>query len=175
MRQINEHIIHCSATHPTWAKGSPTTAKIDEIRRWHTGQGWSDIGYHYVIDRDGTTLPGRPVAREGAGVKGHNTGTIHTCLLGGHGASADDAFEDHFTNAQNAALRAHIRNMDRTFGTLHLSGHNEYAAKGCPGFRVRPWYKERPKDDTGFDDVAPEPTFKDLIAWLLKLLKGGRS
>lgn len=172
MRQIDEHIIHCSATQPTWAKGAPTTTKIDEIRRWHTGQGWSDIGYHYVIDRDGTTLPGRPVERMGAGVRGRNEKTIHTCLIGGHGSSADDDFREHFTPAQDAALRAHIRDIDRTFGTLYLSGHNEYAAKACPGFRVRPWYKGRPEEPV---DLEPDVGFSDLVAWILKLLRGGRS
>lgn len=168
MRPINEHIIHCSATQPAWAEDAPTTAKIDEIRRWHVGQGWSDIGYHYVIDRDGTTLPGRPVERVGAGVKGRNEATIHTCLIGGHGSSADDDFLDNFTPAQDIALRAHIRDIEERFGKLHLSGHNEYAAKACPGFWVRPWY-----GDGGFvpEDSAEVPSLGPFLEWLFSLFR----
>lgn len=169
MRQIDEHIIHCSATQPAWREDEPTSHKIDVIRSWHTGQGWSDIGYHYIIDRDGTTLPGRPVERMGAGVKGRNETTIHTCLIGGHGSSADDDFLDNFTTAQWIALRAHIRDIDRTFGTLYLSGHNEYAAKACPGFRVRPWYAQ------GTEEPAPKGLLWNLVSWILELLKGGRA
>lgn len=45
-------IIHCAATKPSQDIGANT------IRKWHTdpppnGNGWSDIGYHYVIRRNG--------------------------------------------------------------------------------------------------------------------------
>ncbi len=47
MRYINKIIIHCSAT----PEGRNFT--VDEIRDWHVnGNGWSDIGYHYVIYLD---------------------------------------------------------------------------------------------------------------------------
>ena len=58
MRPISEIIIHCTDTRPDWMEGKTTSAKVAEIRRWHTdpqpkGRGWKDIGYHFLIDRDG--------------------------------------------------------------------------------------------------------------------------
>ena len=48
MRPINKILIHCSAT----PQGRDVS--IETIKDWHVGHnGWSDIGYHYVIELDG--------------------------------------------------------------------------------------------------------------------------
>lgn len=149
MRPISEIIVHASATPPDWREGQSTAAKVAEIRRWHVDErGWSDIGYHYLIDRDGTVAEGRPLARTGAHVRGHNTGTIGVCLLGGHGSSATDAFEDHYTAAQERELLMLIAELEGRFGTLAVTGHNDYAAKACPGFKVERWLARRPPERT---------------------------
>lgn len=142
MRDIDEIIIHCSATQREWMKDAPLVAKVQEIRRWHTKvmHTWSDIGYHYLIDRDGTTAKGRPVERTGAHVKGHNTGTIGICLIGGHGSAETDLFHDNFTIGQNAALKSLLKELQALYGPgLKVTGHNQYAAKACPGFSVPEW------------------------------------
>ena len=137
MREINGIIVHCTATHPEWMSRATSQEKVDEIRRWHMAKGWSDIGYHYLIDRDGTVVAGRPVNKQGAHVRGHNRGTIGVSLLGGHGAAATDRFEEHFTTQQFAALTALIWDLQEQYGrNIPVTGHNEYANKGCPGFQV---------------------------------------
>jgi hypothetical protein len=140
MRKITEIIIHCAATRPEWMQGSKTSAKVAEIRRWHLGNGWSDIGYHYLIDRDGTVAKGRDVSVTGAHVKGRNTGTIGICLMGGHGSSETDAFSEHFTGEQDRALRKLIADLHKQFGPVEVNGHNQYAAKACPGFNAPKWF-----------------------------------
>ena len=145
MRKIDEIIVHCTATRPDWFAGKSAQAKVNEVRRWHLDRGWSDIGYHYLIDRDGTVVEGRPVERTGAHVKGHNTGTIGVALLGGLGGSAGDSFADHFTQEQDDALRALIADLQvEHMGIRKISGHNQYAAKACPCFSVPAWLKEAP-------------------------------
>jgi len=146
MRHIDEIAVHCAATRPEWWKDKPAQKKVNEIKRWHVlpkpdGNGWSDIGYHFVLDRDGTEVKGRPVSRAGAHILGHNANTIGVCLIGGHGAAATDSFEDHFTPEQDAALRRLIKDLKEKYPTIKkVSGHNEYANKGCPGFNVPEWY-----------------------------------
>ncbi len=142
MRPLTEIIIHASATRPAWMLNAPTRAKVAEIRRWHVqDRGWSDIGYHDLIDRDGTVEYGRPLERVGSHVKGRNTGTIGICLIGGHGSAATDNFADHFTPAQDKALQALLSSLMRKYPTIRrVSGHNEFAAKACPGFNVPSWY-----------------------------------
>jgi len=76
MREINKIVIHCS--------DSPDSLDIGvrEIRDWHKQRGWSDIGYHYVVRRDGTVESGRPIEIKGAHVKGHNSDSIGICWVG---------------------------------------------------------------------------------------------
>lgn len=141
MRHVNEIIIHCADTRPEWMAGQPTKAKVSEIRRWHVeGRGWSDIGYHYVIDRDGTVVEGRPVERTGAHVKGHNANSIGICLIGGHGGASTDAFLDNFTQDQDEAIRELVFKLRMQFPSIDkTTGHNQYAAKACPCFSVPAW------------------------------------
>lgn len=140
MRQIEEIIVHASATRPRWFAGCTPAEKVREIRRWHTiERGWSDIGYHWLIDRCGTVVPGRSEHLPGAHVRGRNADTIGICLIGGHGGAATDAFADHFTPAQAAALRRLIDERKAIHGITKFSGHNQYAVKACPCFDLPAW------------------------------------
>lgn len=165
MRQINEIIVHCSATRPDWMEGQPAIAKVQEIDRWHRGRGWAGIGYHFVIDRDGTVLDGRPIERTGAHVQGHNTGTIGICIAGGHGSAKTDQFSDHFTRAQDKALRALVARLRSEYPAIaRVTGHNQYSSKACPGFYVPDWYAHAPKIE-----LAQEPKPFSLLAFLAAL------
>lgn len=99
------------------------------------------LAYHWIIGRDGRVLPGRPETVIGAGVEGHNAGVIHCCLIGGHGSAATDTFARHFTPAQDAAARHLIAGICLRTQINRITGHNDYAAKACPGFTVSKWLK----------------------------------
>ena len=146
MRHLNEIIIHCAATPPSWMSGNTTAEKVNEIRRWQTQErGWSDIGYSHIIDRDGTVALGRPIEKVGAHTKGRNAKTVGICLIGGKGGTANDKFEDHFTQAQANALRTLIAGLKREYPSIEkISGHNQYAAKACPCFNAQAWYARVP-------------------------------
>jgi N-acetyl-anhydromuramyl-L-alanine amidase AmpD len=72
--QTRSIVIHHSA--------SPDVSAAD-IHRWHLEKGWSGIGYHYVIRKDGTIEEGRPLEMQGAhaGPK-VNPDSIGICLSG---------------------------------------------------------------------------------------------
>ena len=53
-------ILHCSATR------EGQDVKAADIKHWHKDRGFDDIGYHYVIDLDGTIEKGRDEALVGA-------------------------------------------------------------------------------------------------------------
>jgi N-acetylmuramoyl-L-alanine amidase len=147
MRKIDEIIVHCTATQADWWKGKSTAAKVAEVKKWHTkGNGWSDIGYHYLIDRDGTVVQGRSVETVGAHTKGHNATTIAISLFGGHGSASTDSFSQHFTQEQDKALRELIEKLKGEHKITKVSGHNQYAAKACPGFSVPKWYEKKPSE-----------------------------
>ncbi|WP_205749031.1 N-acetylmuramoyl-L-alanine amidase [Frigidibacter oleivorans] len=140
---VKEIIVHCSATTRSWMAKARTSEKVAEIRRWHVeDNGWRDIGYHLVIDRDGTVAAGRGLTEIGAHVVGHNNGTLGICLIGGGASSAEDSFGDHFTDTQAKALLEQIARLKRLTRIERVSGHNQYAAKACPGFYVPGWLKQ---------------------------------
>ena len=134
MRKINKIIIHCSATRPS------TDIGVAEIRNWHVNDnGWSDIGYHYVIRRDGTLEPGRPITSPGAHTVGHNADSIGICLIGGVAADGRTP-ENNFTPAQWDALERVIVGLQQKYPNTAMHGHNEFAAKACPSFDVFEWW-----------------------------------
>lgn len=140
---VHEIVVHCSATRSNWMGNATLVSQRAEIRRWHVDEnGWRDIGYHWLIGRDGKLLPGRPETEIGAGVEGHNRGVIHICLIGGAGSVEDGRFGDSFTAAQDVTLRQQLQAIGMRTQVRRISGHNEWAAKACPGFNVPNWLKE---------------------------------
>jgi N-acetylmuramoyl-L-alanine amidase len=145
MRKIDTIVVHCTATRPEWWASKSAEEKVREVRDWHvSGRGWSDIGYHYLIDRDGTVVRGRPIERAGAHAKGHNATSIGISLFGGHGSTRNDDFSDNFTAEQESALRALIQELEAKYPIHKIIGHNDVSAKACPGFQVGPWLKHHP-------------------------------
>jgi len=142
-KPVHTIFVHCSATRPEWFSGSSISSKVEEITRWHKAKGWDTNGYHWIIDRDAQVAAGRPETRVGAHVQGYNTGSIGICLIGGHGANENDAFLDNFTPEQDAALRKLIDEIKGRADIKQVRGHNEVAAKACPGFNVARWYAKQ--------------------------------
>jgi N-acetylmuramoyl-L-alanine amidase len=129
MRPVNEIIVHCTATQ----EGRDFT--VDTIRGWHKRQGWSDIGYHYVVHRDGRVEAGRPVELIGSHVKGRNTGTIGITYIGG--VDKNGKSKDTRTPEQKKALVEFLTTLLKRYPAItKISGHNQYAAKDCPCFRA---------------------------------------
>ena len=140
MRKIDELIIHCTATRAEWMSDNSTAAKVKEVTKWHLERKFSNVGYHYLIDRDGTVAEGRPVEEAGAHAKGHNDHSIGISLFGGHGGDQDDKFEENFTPEQDRALRRLIAQLRMEYPAIKtVRGHNEVSAKMCPCFQVSKW------------------------------------
>ena len=135
MRQIKEIIIHCSAT----PEGRDIT--VDTIRQWHKQRGFRDIGYHYIIYRDGTVRTGRPESQQGAHCTGHNANSIGICYIGGMERDMSEP-KDTRTPAQCKALVNLCRELKRKYPSATIHGHNEFANKACPSFNVRQWKEE---------------------------------
>ena len=130
-RRIVEIIVHCTAT----PEGRDVS--VNTIRGWHIGQGWKDIGYHWVVLLDGTVKPGRPESQVGSHVAGRNSGTLGVVYVGGVAADGKTP-KDTRTPAQRAALLAHVKALIERYPTItKVTGHNAYSNKACPSFDVR--------------------------------------
>lgn len=132
MREINLIVVHCSATTPLQDIG------VKEIRDWHVNEnGWSDIGYHYVIRRNGFIEDGRPIARAGAHARGYNKKSIGVCYVGGVNINGDP--EDNRTQMQLQSLVTLLKKLVRQFPSAEVVGHCNLpgVAKACPSFDAK--------------------------------------
>jgi len=137
MRDITRIILHCTAT----AEGKDYT--VDQIRGWHTRKGWSDIGYHFLVYRDGTVAEGRPIKRAGAHVRGYNHNSIGVSYVGGVEATRVNGkwiAKDTRTPEQTVALDKFLKEQMELYPDATLHGHNEFSAKACPCFDVQVEY-----------------------------------
>ncbi|PRP96572.1 N-acetylmuramoyl-L-alanine amidase [Enhygromyxa salina] len=139
-RPTTEYIIWHTAAHP----GNLDTSAA-QIDGWHKHNGWSGIGYHYVVRQGGAVESGRAAGEVGAHAKGLNGKSIGICFSG-------DGDEEDFTVAQReAGLELTRRLMDEyEIPAEKVLGHREIntlvdqgvvaaayrTSKSCPGAKV---------------------------------------
>ena len=126
-RIIKEIIVHCSAT----PEGKDFT--VLDIKKWHLERGFSDMGYHYVIYRDGSINKGRDESKIGAHCTGHNSYSIGVCYVGGVAKDGKTA-KDTRTDAQKKSLLSLLRNLKMKYPQASIHSHRDYANKACPSF-----------------------------------------
>lgn len=112
------------------AEASSATAQ--DIHRWHLGRGWSGIGYHYYVRKDGSVYRGRPEDAVGAhaGSKsGYNARSIGICFEGNY-------MRETMPAAQLEAGRALLREIEARYGgKLAILQHCDVASTDCPGVK----------------------------------------
>ena len=128
-RHIDLLVIHCADTYKRMLVGAK------EITQWHMDKGWSDCGYHFIINRVGTVETGRNLNVSGAHARGYNKNSIGVCLVGGR--SDNDKPEDNFTAEQKKTLAALIILLKAEYPDADIKGHNELSSKTCPNFNVK--------------------------------------
>ena len=133
MRQISFIIVHCSAVRPGQQSSAADINKWHKQRKDRHGNHWKGIGYHFVVRRDGSIEPGRPIEEVGAHCDGHNKHSIGICYEGG----LDEAGRkvDTRTPEQILALRKKLEELHRQFPKALIVGHRDLnPTKKCPCF-----------------------------------------
>lgn len=122
-RPVSRVFLHCSDSDRP-EHDSPKT-----VQRWHLDRGFSGIGYHFLVTKDGVLHPGRPLEQVPAAQQGHNTGTIAVCLTGRH----------QFTAAQFRTLKQLCAEIQNQLPLVTFHGHKEVDDQGktCPNFPYR--------------------------------------
>lgn len=104
--------------------------EMQSIQRQHIiTNGWSDIGYNFVIDRRGRVWEGRGYDRVGAHTKDHNTGTVGVSFMGNYETIKP-------TTRQLVAFRLLQRRLRRQgFNITRVLGHRQMPdqSTACPG------------------------------------------
>lgn len=101
----------------------------EDVHRWHVGNGWAGIGYHYLVRKDGTIYRGRPEDTVGAHAYGANSHSIGVCFEGNY------QVEPTMPAAQLAAGQALVADIKRRWGITKVIGHKDVAGSttDCPG------------------------------------------
>tara|TARA_R110000751_G_scaffold307215_2_gene427760 strand:- start:1811 stop:2233 length:423 start_codon:yes stop_codon:yes gene_type:complete len=126
---IDKYVVHHSA--------SSVDTTVDEIRSWHVdGNGWEDIGYHFVITQEGLVNKGRDVCYVPAAQKGFNTGSIAICLTGDNTSDTNK-----WNRMQMESLMRHYLSCRLLFPGIELYGHRDLNQSTiCPGLNIRPMF-----------------------------------
>lgn len=142
-------VIHCSATPASKDIG------VDWIDYEHRKRGFTAVGYHYVIRRDGTVEKGRPDNIPGAHASGFNLRGLGICMVGGLDAKLKP--QDNFTPEQYASLKRLVLALLVKFPHItKVVGHRDLSPdlnhdgiisstewmKVCPCFEVKDWLKK---------------------------------
>jgi len=134
------------------ALGVKDTARwVKNIYDYHTGSnGWSDIGYNFLVDRFGNVFVGRGRYRVGAHAPGANEDGMGVGYLGGH--------DRDITSKGKLAMLGLWEWLEEEGGVSipesNLLGHRDLGNTTCPGDRLYDWTlagMPRP------DDAAEEP------------------
>ena len=130
MRGINRITVHHEGSTPVYfADARSTAARIEAIRRVHTGdRGWADIGYHYIIDRSGTVWEGRDLRYQGAHVRENNEHNLGILVLGNFD-------KQNPSDAQLASLEKALRSFmgQHRVAQSRVFTHQEIVQTACPG------------------------------------------
>jgi N-acetyl-anhydromuramyl-L-alanine amidase AmpD len=137
MLPVKSITIHHEGWDPFWATDfSETAERVERVRSGHRGRGFSDIGYHYIIDREGRVWEGRSIRYQGAHVSGHNEGNLGIMCLGNFDEQAPTA-------KQLAALSKQVKTMMARYRvpTRRVYTHQEWsdAKTACPGRSLQTW------------------------------------
>ena len=102
----------------------------EEIHESHQALGWSGIGYHYVIRKDGSIEEGRPHWAVGAHAEGENSHSIGVHLCGN--------FEIAVPTAEQIESCAYLIGWlcelyDLVPNSNHVKGHRDLMPTACPG------------------------------------------
>ena len=139
-RRVERLFLHCSAS------DRASHDNVATIRKWHKARGFSDIGYHFFIHKNGKISRGRDIEKIPAAQQGNNRGTIAICL---HGLK-----KSNFTTAQFKSLRKFSKDINNAyFNNISFHGHKEVSPKACPVFDYKDVLKLDKYGSLGLDST----------------------
>lgn len=117
--------------HTVQSKRLAGAAAARDVQNTHmNGNGWADMGYHFLVDRDGTIYQGNPENLVGAHVARQNTGNLGIAMIGSF-------HQETLGEVQKQAVARLVRHLARKYNIAinrtNIKGHKERLATICPG------------------------------------------
>lgn len=108
---------------------------VEDIHRWHLNNGWSGMGYHFLVRKDGSIYRGRPEDKVGAHAGGSNYNSIGICFEGNY-------MEEDMPEIQKEAGKELVSYLKNKYGITTVQAHRDVCETSCPG------------DKFPFDEIA---------------------
>lgn len=134
-RNIKFIVVHCTAT--------PQDTSIEAIKNyWKEHLGWHNVGYHYIIKKNGEIVQLAHESMIANGVQGFNTASIHLSYIGGVDKNGKPM--DNRTAEQKEAMFDLIIKLSNRYPQAEIKGHRDFplVKKACPSFDVKKWLHE---------------------------------
>ena len=103
-----------------------STCTIQDVHRWHLGNGWIGCGYHYFVRKDGSIWRGRDEDAVGAHSSGYNDVSIGICAEG-------DFEQETMPDVQKQAIIELVRWIASRYPNIAIKKHKDLNATLCPG------------------------------------------
>jgi hypothetical protein len=126
----NRATIHHTVTPTNDSMSVP--ARLRQIQAFHMfTRGWCDIGYNFLVSRDGRIWRGRGARTIGAHVANSNTGNVGVSFIGTYTSTAPT--QGQMCNAARLLRRLHIDYPGVSLNRTDVKGHRQYGGTSCPG------------------------------------------
>ena len=99
---------------------------VEAVHNVHKAKGWSGIGYHFYVRKDGKIYRGRPEWAIGAHASGSNYNSIGICAEGNFDT-------DKMQDAQKNALKWLVNYINQKYGISTVQRHRDVGSTACPG------------------------------------------
>ena len=143
-REITEVVVHHTDTY------EDQEVSYDIIYQWHVvDNGWSDVGYHFIIMRNGDLQVCRPISKTGAHARTHNKYSIGISFVGGLLGSSSKGGKTRSSNTFRPIQWKTFDTFMKAFYTVHpggqVWGHNDVdpTRRSDPNFDVPQYIKSR--------------------------------
>lgn len=130
--------VHHSVFTPDDSSLDASLDTVQRIQRVHMdNEGYGDIGYHYLIDRQGRVIEGRSIRWQGAhaGDSSSNRGNVGICLLGNFEVEKPTAAAIRSLERLIVELQRELRIPRR-----NVRPHSDWKETLCPGRHLLPWF-----------------------------------
>ena len=127
------------------------TCDAATVHRWHRQRGWSGIGYHFLVRKNGTVEQGRPENKTGAHASGHNYDSIGICFEGNFEAET-------MPPAQLHAGQELIIYLRKKYHIQKVQCQREVGNTSCPGRHFPLAQMKNPSPASGTGGASPSDT-----------------
>ena len=100
---------------------------VESIHKQHLSQGYSGIGYHYYVRKDGKVYAGRPIQKVGAHCLNYNYVSVGVCFEGNYET------ETVMPDIQKKSGVELVRHLKGIYPGAEIKGHRDLYATACPG------------------------------------------